>query len=130
TAAGPGAARRPPPPFLPPFFFRPAVRRGDGKIALPSGEETTTGLEWGVPWRAPPGGFMRRFASLLVPVALAAGLAGCEPAAAPEGAPPPHVVPVSQPLQRDVTDHAEFTGRTAAAESVRVQARVWGHLEK
>src|SRR5262245_38790441 len=73
---------------------------------------------------------MKRFASLLVPVALAAGLAGCAPSAAPEEAPTPPVVPVSQPLQRDVTDHAELTGRTAAVESVQVRARVWGHLEK
>src|SRR5262249_40957720 len=40
--------------LLPPSILLPAVRRGDGKIALPSGVETTTGLEWGVPLQRPP----------------------------------------------------------------------------
>src|SRR4051812_37820262 len=47
-----------------------------------------------------------------------------------EEAPPPVSVPVSRPLQRDVIDHAEFAARVAAVESVKVRARVWGHLDK
>ena len=43
---------------------------------------------------------------------------------------PPPSVSVSYPLERDVIDMAELTGRTAAVESVQVRARVWGHLEK
>jgi RND family efflux transporter MFP subunit len=31
---------------------------------------------------------------------------------------------------RQVIDHVELTGRTAAVESVQVRARVWGHLQK
>jgi RND family efflux transporter MFP subunit len=58
------------------------------------------------------------------------GLAGCAsaPSAAPEAAPTP--VTVSRPVERDVTDYADFTGRTAAVDSVEVRARVWGYLAK
>jgi multidrug efflux system membrane fusion protein len=40
------------------------------------------------------------------------------------------VVPVSQPVTRDVTDYVDFTGRTDAVESVGVRARVTGYLVK
>src|SRR3954469_5016231 len=61
---------------------------------------------------------------------LCLGLAGCvrEPSAAPEAAPAP--VTVSRPVERDVTDYADFTGRTAAVDSVEVRAHVWGYLDK
>ncbi len=63
-------------------------------------------------------------------LALCLGLAGCVPVAStpPEAAPTP--VTVSRPIERDVTDHADFTGRTAAVDSVEVRARVWGYLDK
>jgi RND family efflux transporter MFP subunit len=48
----------------------------------------------------------------------------------PEEQPPPPAVTVSYPLERDVTDTIDFTGRTAAVDQVKVQARVWGSLEK
>jgi RND family efflux transporter MFP subunit len=58
------------------------------------------------------------------------GLTGCSraPSEAPEAAPTP--VTVSRPVERDVTDHVDFTGRTAAVDSVEVRARVWGYLDK
>jgi RND family efflux transporter MFP subunit len=57
-------------------------------------------------------------------------LVGCSQES-PEGmTPPPAVVSVSLPLERDVTDFSNFTGRTAAKESVKVRARVWGSLQK
>src|SRR5215475_1839863 len=58
------------------------------------------------------------------------GLAGCVrgPSAAPEAA--PATVTVSRPVERDVTDYADFTGRTAAVDSVEVRAHVWGYLDK
>jgi RND family efflux transporter MFP subunit len=58
------------------------------------------------------------------------GLAGCvrAPSAAPEAAPTP--VTVSRPVERDVTDYADFTGRTAAVDSVEVRAHVWGYLDQ
>ena len=55
---------------------------------------------------------------------------GCSPAP-PEGGPlPPPAVTVSYPLEREVTDYNTFTGRTAAVESVKVRAHVWGYLHK
>jgi RND family efflux transporter MFP subunit len=68
-----------------------------------------------------------RFAPLalvaLVPVACSQA-----PPEMPE-APPPGVT-VSYPVERDIVDHVELTGRMAAVESVQVRARVWGHLTK
>jgi RND family efflux transporter MFP subunit len=57
-------------------------------------------------------------------------LVGC--AAAPSGKPttPPTSVSVSQPVERYVTDSADFTARTAAVDSVEVRAHVWGYLDK
>ena len=46
------------------------------------------------------------------------------PAAAPTS------VTVSYPVEREVTDYADFTARTAAVDSVEVRARVWGYLDK
>jgi multidrug efflux pump subunit AcrA (membrane-fusion protein) len=59
-------------------------------------------------------------------------LAGCVrvPSTAPESAPAPTPVTVSRPIERDVTDYADFTGRTAAVDSVEVRAHVWGYLDK
>jgi membrane fusion protein, multidrug efflux system len=37
-------------------------------------------------------------------------------------------VPVSRPVERTVTDYADFTGRTNAVESVDIRARVSGYL--
>jgi len=50
--------------------------------------------------------------------------------ARPAGDLPLPVVPVGHPLMRQVTDYADFTGRTAAAQSVDVRARVTGYLVK
>ena len=44
--------------------------------------------------------------------------------------PPPPKVMVSQPLQRPVTDYLEFTGNVVAYQTVPLQARVEGYLEK
>jgi multidrug efflux system membrane fusion protein len=58
-------------------------------------------------------------------------LGGCSPTPQAEPqAPPPPSVPVCTPLLRQVVDTAEFAARTAAVESVKVRARVWGHLGK
>jgi RND family efflux transporter MFP subunit len=37
---------------------------------------------------------------------------------------------VSYPVERTVTDYADFTARAAAVDSVEVRARVWGYLDK
>src|SRR5687767_6505382 len=57
-------------------------------------------------------------------------LPGCGQAPAGAPAPPPPSVTVSYPFEREVIDHADFTGRTAAVETVDVRARVWGYLDK
>src|SRR5262245_63786565 len=59
---------------------------------------------------------------------LSAGLAGC--ARAPSEAPAAAPVTVSYPVEREVTDYADFTGRTEAVDSVGVRAHVWGYLDK
>jgi RND family efflux transporter MFP subunit len=58
------------------------------------------------------------------------GLAGCSHAPADAAGKSPPAVTVSNPLQREVTDYQDYTGRTAAVDSVQVQARVTGYLEK
>lgn len=57
-------------------------------------------------------------------------LAGCAQTPATPPAPAPPSVTVSFPVEREVTDYADFTARTAAVNSVEVRARVWGYLEK
>src|SRR3984893_4004443 len=68
-------------------------------------------------------------ASALVP-GLCLALAGRAraPSEAPAAAAPR--VPVSYPDEREVTDYADFTARTAAVDSVELRARVSGYLDK
>jgi RND family efflux transporter MFP subunit len=58
------------------------------------------------------------------------GLSGCAraPSEAPAAAPIP--VTVGYPVERYVTDYADFTARIAAVDSVEVRAHVWGYLDK
>lgn len=68
-----------------------------------------------------------------LPVSLlvaAVWLTGCTAPPLPMPDQPPPSVTVSHPVERDVIDHVELTGRTAAVESVQVRARAWGHLQK
>ncbi|HZW30885.1 MAG TPA: efflux RND transporter periplasmic adaptor subunit [Isosphaeraceae bacterium] len=71
----------------------------------------------------------RRFLVLLLTcIVFLAGVAGCQsrrPRVAPSELP---VVPVSQPVRREVTDYVEFTGRTEAVYSVDIRPRVTGYL--
>src|SRR5207249_3353097 len=55
---------------------------------------------------------------------------GCQQPASSPQAPPVPKVTVSRPIQRELTDVREFTGRTEAVEKVEVRARVKGFLEK
>ena len=61
---------------------------------------------------------------------LSLALFGCAepPAKGPAEAPP--AVAVSYPVEREVTDYADFTARMAAVESVELRARVSGYLDK
>jgi RND family efflux transporter MFP subunit len=58
-----------------------------------------------------------------------AALTGCAQKP-PEPSLPPTSVMVSYPIEREVTDHADFTARTAAVDSVDLRAHVWGYLDK
>jgi multidrug efflux system membrane fusion protein len=60
---------------------------------------------------------------------LAASVVGCQPKGAGKKTETElQAVPVSHPVQRNVTDHVDFTGRTDAEKSVDVRARVSGYL--
>jgi RND family efflux transporter MFP subunit len=55
---------------------------------------------------------------------------GCTRAPSDGPRPAPPAVSVSIPVEREVTDYADYTGRTAAVDSVEVRAHVWGYLQK
>jgi membrane fusion protein, multidrug efflux system len=62
-------------------------------------------------------------------IAISLSLYGCG-GTPPPPAPPPPEVTESAPTQRDVTSFMEYTGTTAAVESVEIRAKVGGHLDK
>jgi len=65
----------------------------------------------------------------LVGLVLLASAAGCERRAALVAPPPAKlVVPVSLPVQRLVTEYADYPGRTEAVQLVEVRPRVTGYL--
>jgi RND family efflux transporter MFP subunit len=68
--------------------------------------------------------------ALMLIAGLSIGPIGC--AQAPSAAPPapPVSVTVSHPVERYVTDYADFTARIAAVDSVEVRAHVWGYLQR
>ena len=71
---------------------------------------------------------------LVAAIALSAVGAGCDQGgttqAQPQqkGAPPPPSVTVSKPLQREIVEWDEYTGRFEAVETVEIRARVSGYL--
>jgi RND family efflux transporter MFP subunit len=67
---------------------------------------------------------------VLLALGITALLGGCggKPSS-PMPAPPPPPVTVSQPLEQEVTNYADFTGNTAPLESVEIRARVRGFLK-
>ena len=73
---------------------------------------------------------MKRFWFFFPLFVLVLGLAGCFMGPMQMPSSPPPSVTVSTPIVQEVTDYADFTGRTAPVECVNVRARVWGHLQK
>jgi RND family efflux transporter MFP subunit len=77
---------------------------------------------------------VRRAFALGLAIGLLAALAGCDQQgqANPQqsaGSPPPGVV-VSKPVQREIVEWDEYTGRFDAVETVEVRARVSGYLDE
>lgn len=71
-----------------------------------------------------------RYLLALASLAVAFSAAGCHQQKTQAAAPEPPVIPVSQPIEREVTDYVDYTGRTDAVESVGIRARVSGYLIK
>src|SRR5438270_1705129 len=69
-------------------------------------------------------------ASSALVLAFCLGTAGCTRAPMEAPGTAPTSVTVSYPVERNVTDYADFTARIAAVDSVEVRAHVWGYLEK
>jgi multidrug efflux system membrane fusion protein len=61
---------------------------------------------------------------------LLAAVGGCRGKPPPVAPPELPVIPVSRPVEREVTDYVDFTGRTAAVQSVDIRPRVTGYLVK
>jgi RND family efflux transporter MFP subunit len=70
-----------------------------------------------------------RVVSTLI-LGLSIGLTGCMRGRREPPVPATPSVMVSYPVERDVTEYAEFTARTEAIDSVEVRAHVWGYLQK
>jgi len=71
----------------------------------------------------------RRRALSFCCLALAGAIVGCSRGPRQVAPPQAPAVPVSQPVQRDVTDYVDFTGRTDAVGTVSIVPRVTGYLE-
>jgi membrane fusion protein, multidrug efflux system len=61
---------------------------------------------------------------------LLAALGGCQGKPTQVAPSEPPVIPVSRPVEREVTDYVDFTGRTGAVHSVDIRPRVTGYLVK
>lgn len=55
---------------------------------------------------------------------------GCNSSASQSSAPPPPTVTVSAPVEEEITQYDEFTGRFRAIERVEIRARVDGYLQE
>src|ERR1700733_14623986 len=57
-------------------------------------------------------------------------LTGCARTSSEAPTAAPIAVTVSYPVEREVTDYADFTARITAVDSVEVRAHVWGYLDR
>jgi multidrug efflux system membrane fusion protein len=74
--------------------------------------------------------FQRQYPRLAFILVAAGMVAGCEQKPTDIAPPQPPMVPISQPIQRDITDYVDFTGRTDAVNAVNIVPRVTGYLTK
>src|SRR5262245_24753718 len=70
-----------------------------------------------------------RWSAVIVALALATLVAGCE-RNKPQAVAPPPAVSVIQPVQREIVEWDEYIGRLESPETVEVRARVSGYLDK
>jgi len=63
-------------------------------------------------------------------IILACYLCGCAQDAAPAVIAPPPEVTVALPVQKEITEFVEFTGRVESPETVAIRPRVSGYLDK
>ena len=70
----------------------------------------------------------RRCTLGLLVSSLLAAVGGCHDQTNQVAPPQPPAVPVSRPVQQEVTDYVDFTGQTDAVQAVNVVARVTGYL--
>jgi multidrug efflux system membrane fusion protein len=68
--------------------------------------------------------------ALSVCLFLALATAGCGQSSAEVAPAEPPALPVSLPLEREITDYVDFTGRTDAVQSANIIPRVTGYLMK
>ncbi len=73
---------------------------------------------------------IRNSVRLPIGLGLAFALLGCSKPAANDMAFPPPAVTVSLPIEREVTDYQNFTGRMKAVSTIQVRARVTGYLDR
>jgi multidrug efflux system membrane fusion protein len=71
---------------------------------------------------------MARGCLLAVLTGLVLVAAGCQRSASRVAPAEPPVLPVSKPIQREVTNFIDFTGRTSAVAAVDIRPRVTGYL--
>ena len=69
------------------------------------------------PWRA-----------LLAALALGALVVACKEPTQTQASQPPPPVTVAEPIQKEIVEWDEYTGRTDAVESVEVRPRVSGYI--
>ncbi len=73
--------------------------------------------------------FARSWAGFWAAAGLTLAVSGCTSSAAgPQAAAPP--VTVAYPIEKEVTNYEDYSGRTGAIESVQITARVTGYLDK
>jgi multidrug efflux system membrane fusion protein len=72
---------------------------------------------------------MRRALLSGLPVLAALTIAGCDKQPAAGGPPPPPAVTVAKPIQKNLAQWDEYTGRFTALETVEVRARVSGFID-
>ena len=72
---------------------------------------------------------MYRWCTLgLFVIPVLAVIGGCHSNPTQVAPPQPPAVPVSRPVQQEVTDYVDFTGRTDAVQAVDIRARATGYL--